>query len=305
MVKPSLRVKGEAKIFFLAEHKVKQKEKPNEETTKKTMLETQKGDAALEGYTLAFDASSSKLSFCLWCGEQICLRWVFQENELENEHKSEQKNKIWAEDLPSFLEREIVKENQRLEGEGGEGFSYPMLRRVCFVRGPGSYTGLRACLSVARGFRLACDGLNLYSVTSFEAGLLSFGKHERRGRVLSLVESFRDVCYGQLFEGGRALGGARVLDDDALRLWVFHLLEENEKDEGGGGGSFAGGGLRVVGSAAERVCAEVLERFPKERLVLGSLGDACDFSRDLVGGDLRIYARGEEALQPIYMGSPV
>ena len=241
-----------------------------------------------QGDTLAFDACSPRMSFCLWRSGRVCLRWASSGGDL-------------AEDLPSLLAAEIT--------ERVENFSYGLLRSICFVRGPGSYTGLRASLSVARGFRLACSGLRLYSVTSFEAGLLSLGARERGGRVLSLVESFRGVWYGQAFAAGEALGEARVLGDDALRLWVFELLEAGAEGAEGG----AGGLLRICGSGAGRARAEALQNFSEQNfsgrgLLMGedALGDACGFSRPLVEeGDEALYKRGEEALQPIYMSAPV
>ena len=268
MVKRNLQVKGiEQKKMFFSRHAQRTKDK----------AQGRRDISPVEGYTLAFDACSSRISFCLWEGDGV------------NLCQSSYDEESLAEDLPFLLACEIA----RVDGD----FSYRSLRRICFVRGPGSYTGLRASLSVARGFRLACrgggGGLELYSVTSFEAGFLSFGADFGGGYVLSLVESFRGVWYGQAFVRGNALGDARVLGDDALRLWVFELLE-------------AGGGeLGLCGGGVERACAEVLGSFPKEKLRIGGVGNACDFSRPLVRGDGGIYERGEGALQPIYMGKPV
>ncbi len=208
---------------------------------------------------------------------------------------------VLAEDLPFLLAKEIGK-------EFSQKFSYKSLESICFVRGPGSYTGLRASLSVARGLRLACGGLGMYSVTSFQAGLLSagFGGENNNGGggyVLSLVESFRGIWYGQAFRGGIALGEACILGDDALRMWVFELLE------------MGGGELGLCGGGVGRACAGALGSFPSEAFVFGGDGnengnkngdvDAWAFSRRLVMGDDGMYARDEEALLPVYMGSPV
>ena len=242
----------------------------------------------LERYTLAFDACSKQISFCLWEGRNLCFRWSAAERE-------EGLAEVLAEDLPFLLSEELAKRGRKLLQKSSEAFSYRMLRRLCFVRGPGSYTGLRACLSVARGFRLACGGLELYSLTSFEAGLLSADGKMGEGYVLSLVESFRGVWYGQAFRGGSSMGDARILGEDALRLWVFELREEAEA-----GGEMLG----LCGGGVERALG-VLESFPKGSFLVGGVGDAYDFSRPLVLGEGARYARGEEALQPIYMGAPV
>ena len=240
----------------------------------------------LERYTLAFDACSKQISFCLWEGTNLCFRWSAAERE-------EGLAEVLAEDLPFLLAEELAKRGRELSQKSSEVFSYRMLRRLCFVRGPGSYTGLRACLSVARGFRLACGGLELCSLTSFEAGLLAADEKMGEGYVLSLVESFRGVWYGQAFRGGDAMGDARILGEDALRLWVFELREE-------AGGEMLG----LCGGGVERALG-VLESFPKGSFLVGGVGDAYDFSRPLVAGEGARYARGEEALQPIYMGAPV
>ena len=55
----------------------------------------------------------------------------------------------------------------------------------------------------------------------------------------------------------------------------------------------------------ERACDEVLGSFPKGGFLVGGTGEASDFSRPLVGGEDTMYKRGEEALQPIYMGAAV
>ncbi len=217
----------------------------------------------------------------MWEGEEARVRWSSRDHESCDE--------ALAEDLPFLLAKEIAK--REIEKE----FSYKLLESICFVRGPGSYTGLRASLSVARGLRLACGGLGIYSVTSFQAGLLAAGVcgEDDGGYVLSLVESFRGIWYGQAFRGGDALGEARILGADALRMWVFELLE------------MGGGKLGLCGGGVGRACAEVLGSFPSEAFVVGGEVDAWAFSRRLILKDDGMYARGEDALLPVYMGSPV
>ena len=98
----------------------------------------------------------------------------------------------------------------------GCSVSYGDLRAICFVRGPGSYTGLRASLAVARGLRLAHrspPALAMYSLTSFEAALLTMrarnmerGESDARGALaLALVESFHDSWYAQAFHANQPL----------------------------------------------------------------------------------------------------
>ena len=252
-----------------------------------------------KGYTLAFDACAKKMSFCLWEGDELRLRHSSPDGERLTKD-------YLAEDLPFLLAKEMEKKEvaQKSSQEFSQKFSYGLLRRICFVRGPGSYTGLRAGLSVARGLRLACEGLGLFSVTSFEAGLLaategaSTAEATWRGYVLSLVESFRGVFYAQAFREGEAWGEARVLGADALRLWVFQLLERGD------------GVLGLCGGGVERAYAEALGSFPREAFVLAEngnrdAGDAWSFSRPLVRGEQGMYAQGEEALLPVYMSNPV
>ncbi len=277
-------------------------------------------DASFGEHILAFDFSSSRGSLCLWRGTSLRASRRALSFELSAK----------AEILPGLIDTMLR----------GCSVSYDDLRAICFVRGPGSYTGLRASLAVARGLRLAHrrppPALAMYSLTSFEAALLTMrarnmerGESDARGVLaLALVESFHDSWYAQAFHAnqplGKPLSKPQSLDDEELAGMVAGLLARGEK-------------LFLCGAAAGRA-AKMLEDSDLRRksetklnnwLVRDGESRAEDFSRELVAWraeqgfskranskrasskraksqrGLIKYASGAKALLPLYIGCGV
>jgi len=81
------------------------------------------------------------------------------------------------------------------------GLEFEDLDAVVTSVGPGTFTGLRAGLSVAQSFALALD-IPIYGVTSLQAAALSAVVDGDEVGVLVLVESRREEFYVQGFGGG-------------------------------------------------------------------------------------------------------
>ena len=246
-------------------------------------------------YTLAFDFSSTLGSICLWRDSRVCVNWVASDGEFVD------KAEILPHALRDIFEKAFGKRfNDTFVGERA------CVRRLCVVRGPGSYTGLRASLAAANGLKLAWRGLEVCSVTSFEAAVLATRANLGRQRtenamVLTLIESFRSDCYAQPFWHGSALSAARAYSNDALRALVLELSAQCRT---------RGADLLLCGGAASRAKEEVLRDLNKQGLNLHFIDNAVtadNFSYLLVTGRttnerLPSYATGKKALEPLYIG---
>jgi tRNA threonylcarbamoyladenosine biosynthesis protein TsaB len=89
---------------------------------------------------------------------------------------------------------------------------YGDLAAIATTVGPGSFTGLRAGLAVARGLALA-TGLPAVGIDRFSAAAHAAGAAERRGRsVLAAIDSRREEIFVQGFDENLApLGAPAVL----------------------------------------------------------------------------------------------
>ncbi len=72
------------------------------------------------------------------------------------------------------------------------------LLAVCV--GPGSFTGVRAGISAARAFKMACPGVVAAGVTAFEAYVRALEPQELAEINAVIIETKRDDYYFQLFD---------------------------------------------------------------------------------------------------------
>lgn len=78
--------------------------------------------------------------------------------------------------------------------------SFEKIEMVLVCVGPGSFTGVRAGISAARTFQLACPDMLLGGVSSFEAYAEGLEKEERGEINAVIIETKRDDFYIQLFD---------------------------------------------------------------------------------------------------------
>ena len=121
--------------------------------------------------------------------------------------------------------------------EGG----FPSLARIAVAVGPGSFTGIRVGLAMARamGVALAIPVVGVSTLAAFAAPLLS---EPRTGIVASTIDARHGSVYFQLFEpSGRPLGPPRC-----------DTLQECVRAIGAGPAWFAGDAAALAASEAQR-----------------------------------------------------
>lgn len=159
------------------------------------------------------------------------------------------------------------------------GLAYGGLGAVAVAVGPGSFTGIRVGVSVARGLALALK-IPAAGVTTLEA--LAFEAREAHGAkpVLAAIDGGRDGIYAAVYDGfGKIVYPAAVTD------WSTIL-------------KLAGGVGIVAGTAARRI-AEALQ---PPRLRIGPEGATADiacYARIAVAGG---FAGGKP--RPLYLRAP-
>ena len=107
---------------------------------------------------------------------------------------------------------------------------------VIVCNGPGSFTGVRASVSAARAFNLACPEIPVAGVSAFDACLMDLQGDELAPRNLVVIETKRDDFYFQIFDET----GHKITEPSAgTREQILDLLK---------------GGLKVsiTGDGAER-----------------------------------------------------
>ncbi len=93
---------------------------------------------------------------------------------------------------------------ERLLGE--QGLDYGDLGVIAVNRGPGSFTGIRSAVALARGLALSAS-LQVIGVTSHEALAAMLSTDEERRSTLIALDARRGEVYAQAFgPGGEALG---------------------------------------------------------------------------------------------------
>jgi len=127
------------------------------------------------------------------------------------------------------------------EAMRGVDGGFPSLTRIAVATGPGSFTGIRVGLAMARamGVALAIPVVGVSTLAAFAAPLLS---EPRTGIIAATIDARHGSVYFQLFEAnGRPLGAPRC---DSPRECVRAI--------GAGPAWFAGDAAALVASEAQR-----------------------------------------------------
>jgi tRNA threonylcarbamoyl adenosine modification protein YeaZ len=139
--------------------------------------------------------------------------------------------------------------------------------------GPGSYTGIRAAISIAQGWQLVREDVRLLGLSSVECLASQAQAEALHGRVNFVIDAQRNEFYLATYELEAA--GARVIEP--LRLAVFSEVAARVE-----------AGQAIIGPEANRW-------FPTARLLFpdaGALAKLAAGRTDFVSG---------ESLEPIYL----
>ena len=123
------------------------------------------------------------------------------------------------------------------------------LERLLFVRGPGSFTGLRIGIAVAYGFQAANPELKLIGHTSLYL-LNRAGRNVGHNRVLSLIDARKKQVYAAFFENDTSVSPYSVLKPEMLQ----DFLQKNGVSQA----PFA-----IIGSAVEPYGELLTQLFPE------------------------------------------
>lgn len=192
----------------------------------------------------------------------------------------------WVERKSVHAER-LVPMIERLVRRGG--ISAADVNAVAVSIGPGSFTGLRIGLSVAKGLVYA-TGCALVAVPTLEAlAARVIGEMRTGERVLAVLDARREEVYVQLFD---VAGGAVVACGEPRDIRLGALAE------------FVGSGpVLVTGEARTKAASALYPENPSVRVADGDLARASAVSVVLAGRDRAACGAQEDpvTLEPRYI----
>ncbi len=151
---------------------------------------------------LAFDVAGNACSAAVWSGGGVV------------SHVSEEMERGQAERLAPMLQSVMDR----------AALAFSQLQIIAVTLGPGSFTGIRIGLSMAKSLALA-TGRPLYGVTTFELQMAVLPSAVwRDGPVMIVLETKRDDFYVQMYGSNRQpLGPAAAVPSQALASYVTDL----------------------------------------------------------------------------------
>ena len=123
-----------------------------------------------------------------------------------------EENRVHAKLLPVFLNDIILKNNVSVDDIDG----------VAISSGPGSYTGLRIGMSLAKGFAFS-KKIPIVPIPTLESMNLEVKK---KGHYYILLHSHKNIVFSQLFQDGKILNKPESLSFEQLkkyRKWGYGL----------------------------------------------------------------------------------
>ena len=165
-------------------------------------------------YTLAFDTTAGSCSVALLKDSKFL--------------------KVFSERMDFGQSEVLLPTIQSILSEQGLVFADLGLIVVCV--GPGSFTGVRASISAARAFNLACPNIPVAGVSAFDAYLMDLQGDELAAKNIVIIETKREDFYFQIFDEH----GRKITEPSAgNREQILDLLKGGQK-------------VSVIGDGAER-----------------------------------------------------
>ena len=198
---------------------------------------------------LAFDVAGNACSAAVWSGGGVV------------SHVSEDMERGQAERLAPML--------QSVMDEAALAFS--QLQIIAVTLGPGSFTGIRIGLSMAKGLALA-TGRPLYGVTTFELQMAVLPTAIwGDGPVMIVLETKRDDFYVQIYGPNRQpLGPAAAIPSRALGSYVTDLTGSEDA-------------LTLAGNGVKRALTGMDNKFgPRLYRQVSAVPDARDLAQLVV-----------------------
>ncbi len=151
---------------------------------------------------LAFDASAKSASVCIIKGEEYLSSLSIENG---NTH---------SEELMALMDKLFMQENIDITD----------VKNIYVANGPGSFTGIRIALSIAKGLAHAVDA-PLYPVSTLEA--LSYHGKDFEGLVCPIMDARRSRVYTAIYDG---FGGDVLLEPSALAFdELLDILKSYDK----------------------------------------------------------------------------
>ena len=218
---------------------------------------------------LAFDVAGNACSAAVWCRNKIVA------------HVSEELERGQAERLAPMLKSVMDR----------AALAFSQLEIIAVTVGPGSFTGIRIGLSMAKSLALA-TGRPLYGVTTFKLQMSILSPAVwREGPVMIVLETKRDDFYVQIYGPDQLpLGPAADVPSQALASYVTDLTGS------GAALTLAGDGINRAATAMENEFGLCLHRQEN------STPDARDLAR-LVVSEAEA-GRPSAPLDPFYLRPP-
>lgn len=164
-------------------------------------------------YTLAFDTTSSSCSIVILQDKEVVASFseqmVFGQSEV------------------------LIPEIRKLLNSINKEFADMDLILVCV--GPGSFTGVRASISAARAFGIACLEKTIMGISAFEGYISLFDAEELSDLNIVVIETKRDDFYYQIFDNK----GNKVSEPQAKKF--DDIIDE-----------LRGNNISVIGDGVER-----------------------------------------------------
>ncbi|MDG2034006.1 MAG: tRNA (adenosine(37)-N6)-threonylcarbamoyltransferase complex dimerization subunit type 1 TsaB [Rhodospirillales bacterium] len=153
---------------------------------------------------LAFDVAGNACSAAVWSGGEVVA------------HVSEGMERGQAERLAPMLQSVM----------DAAALAFSQLQLIAVTVGPGSFTGIRIGLSMAKSLALA-TGRPLYGVTTFTLHMSALSPAVwRDGPVMIVLETKRDDFYVQMYGSNQQpLGPAAAVPSHALASYVTDLTD--------------------------------------------------------------------------------